>query len=112
MSISACNLIDTSRFVEAEEAYRIDLLDRLVPADTLLEELCAGPVHCLLASCRHAGARAPYNRAWNRPSKNNYAMNHSAFSSRGERHTTSRKPVTPSSNAAPPLYGSIAWYSG
>jgi hypothetical protein len=38
MSISACNLIDTSRFVEAEEAYRIDLLDRLVPADTLLKE--------------------------------------------------------------------------
>jgi hypothetical protein len=41
MSISACNLIYTSRFVEAEEAYRIDLLDRLVPADTLLEEAMA-----------------------------------------------------------------------
>jgi 2-(1,2-epoxy-1,2-dihydrophenyl)acetyl-CoA isomerase len=34
----ACDLIYTSRFVEAEEAYRIGLLDRLVPADTLMEE--------------------------------------------------------------------------
>ena len=34
----ACDLIYTSRFVEAEEAYRIGLLDRLVPADRLLEE--------------------------------------------------------------------------
>lgn len=34
----ACDLIYTSRFVEAEEAYRIGLLDRLVPADKLLEE--------------------------------------------------------------------------
>lgn len=34
----ACDLIYTSRFVEADEAYRIGLLDRLVPADRLLEE--------------------------------------------------------------------------
>src|SRR5919206_3292848 len=34
----ACDLIYTSRFVEAEEAYRIGLLDRLVPAARLLEE--------------------------------------------------------------------------
>lgn len=34
----ACDLLYTSRFVEAEEAYRIGLLDRLVPADRLLEE--------------------------------------------------------------------------
>src|SRR5438094_7715910 len=37
----ACDLIYTSRFVEAEEAYRIGLLDRLVPADRLLEEAIA-----------------------------------------------------------------------
>ena len=41
MCIHACDLIYTSRFVEAEEAYRIGLLDRLVPADTLLEEAMA-----------------------------------------------------------------------
>ena len=34
----ACDLIFTSRFIEAEEAYRIGLLDRLVPADKLLDE--------------------------------------------------------------------------
>lgn len=34
----ACDLVYTSRYVEAEEAYRIGLLDRLVPADRLLEE--------------------------------------------------------------------------
>jgi 2-(1,2-epoxy-1,2-dihydrophenyl)acetyl-CoA isomerase len=34
----ACDLIYTSRFVEADEAYRIGLLDRLVPADRLMEE--------------------------------------------------------------------------
>ncbi len=39
--ICACDLIYTSRFVEAEEAYRIGLLDRLVPADKLLEEAMA-----------------------------------------------------------------------
>jgi 2-(1,2-epoxy-1,2-dihydrophenyl)acetyl-CoA isomerase len=33
----ACDLIYTSRFVEADEAHRIGLLDRLVPADALLE---------------------------------------------------------------------------
>ncbi|MGQ4810445.1 putative enoyl-CoA hydratase echA8 [Candidatus Entotheonellaceae bacterium PAL068K] len=33
----ACDLIFTSRFVEAEEAYRLGLLDRLVPADRLLD---------------------------------------------------------------------------
>ncbi len=34
----ACDLIYSSRFVEADEAYRIGLLDRLVPADKLLDE--------------------------------------------------------------------------
>jgi 2-(1,2-epoxy-1,2-dihydrophenyl)acetyl-CoA isomerase len=34
----ACDLIFTSRFVEAEEAYRMGLLDRLVSADRLLDE--------------------------------------------------------------------------
>jgi len=34
----ACDLIFTSRFVEADEAYRIGLLDRLVSADSLLDE--------------------------------------------------------------------------
>jgi 2-(1,2-epoxy-1,2-dihydrophenyl)acetyl-CoA isomerase len=34
----ACDLLYTSRFVEAEEAYRIGLLDRLVPAERLLDE--------------------------------------------------------------------------
>src|SRR5437867_1404786 len=37
----ACDLIYTSRFVEAEEAYRIGLLDRLVPSNKLLEEAVA-----------------------------------------------------------------------
>lgn len=37
----ACDLVFTSRFVEAEEAYRIGLLDRLVPAERLLEEAMA-----------------------------------------------------------------------
>jgi 2-(1,2-epoxy-1,2-dihydrophenyl)acetyl-CoA isomerase len=37
----ACDLIYTSRFVEAEEAYRIGLLDRLVPAEHLLDEAVA-----------------------------------------------------------------------
>ncbi|MDO9334744.1 MAG: enoyl-CoA hydratase/isomerase family protein [Dehalococcoidales bacterium] len=37
----ACDLIFTSRFVEAEEAYRIGLLDRLVPADKLIDEAVA-----------------------------------------------------------------------
>ena len=37
----ACDLIFTSRFVEAEEAYRIGLLDRLVPADSLIDESVA-----------------------------------------------------------------------
>jgi 2-(1,2-epoxy-1,2-dihydrophenyl)acetyl-CoA isomerase len=34
----ACDLVFTSRFVEADEAYRIGLLDRLVPAERLLPE--------------------------------------------------------------------------
>jgi 2-(1,2-epoxy-1,2-dihydrophenyl)acetyl-CoA isomerase len=34
----ACDLIFSSRFVEADEAYRIGLLDRLVPADKLVDE--------------------------------------------------------------------------
>ncbi len=34
----ACDLIFTSRFIEAEEAYRIGLLDRLVEEVTLLDE--------------------------------------------------------------------------
>lgn len=34
----ACDLIFTSRFIEADEAYRIGLLDRLVSADRLLDE--------------------------------------------------------------------------
>lgn len=34
----ACDLVFTSRFVEADEAYRIGLLDRLVSADRLLDE--------------------------------------------------------------------------
>lgn len=37
----ACDLIFTSRNVEAEEAYRIGLLDRLVPAEKLLDEAVA-----------------------------------------------------------------------
>ena len=34
----ACDLVYTSRPVDAEEAYRIGLLDRLVPAESLLDE--------------------------------------------------------------------------
>ena len=34
----ACDLVYTSRYVEADEAYRIGLLDRMVPADKLLDE--------------------------------------------------------------------------
>jgi 2-(1,2-epoxy-1,2-dihydrophenyl)acetyl-CoA isomerase len=34
----ACDLVFTSRNVEAEEAYRLGLLDRLVPSENLLEE--------------------------------------------------------------------------
>ena len=34
----ACDLVYTSRFVEAEEAYRIGLLDRLVSSDRLMDE--------------------------------------------------------------------------
>jgi 2-(1,2-epoxy-1,2-dihydrophenyl)acetyl-CoA isomerase len=37
----ACDLVFTSRFVEADEAYRIGLLDRLVPAERLLDEAIA-----------------------------------------------------------------------
>jgi 2-(1,2-epoxy-1,2-dihydrophenyl)acetyl-CoA isomerase len=37
----ACDLIFSSRFVEAEEAYRIGLLDRIVPADKLIDEALA-----------------------------------------------------------------------
>lgn len=37
----ACDLVFTSRYVEAEEAYRIGLLDRLVPADKLMDEALA-----------------------------------------------------------------------
>jgi 2-(1,2-epoxy-1,2-dihydrophenyl)acetyl-CoA isomerase len=37
----ACDLVFTSRYVEADEAYRIGLLDRLVPADKLMEEAVA-----------------------------------------------------------------------
>jgi 2-(1,2-epoxy-1,2-dihydrophenyl)acetyl-CoA isomerase len=34
----ACDLVFTSRNVEAEEAYRLGLLDRLVPSENLLED--------------------------------------------------------------------------
>lgn len=34
----ACDLVFSSRYVEADEAYRIGLLDRLVSADMLLDE--------------------------------------------------------------------------
>jgi 2-(1,2-epoxy-1,2-dihydrophenyl)acetyl-CoA isomerase len=34
----ACDLIYTSRYVEAEEAFRIGLLDRLVPSEHLMDE--------------------------------------------------------------------------
>jgi 2-(1,2-epoxy-1,2-dihydrophenyl)acetyl-CoA isomerase len=37
----ACDLVFTSRYVEAEEAYRIGLLDRLVPVDKLMDEAFA-----------------------------------------------------------------------
>ena len=37
----ACDLVYTSRNVDAQEAYRIGLLDRLVPAEKLLEEAVA-----------------------------------------------------------------------
>jgi 2-(1,2-epoxy-1,2-dihydrophenyl)acetyl-CoA isomerase len=37
----ACDLLYTSRFVEADEALRIGLLDRLVPAERLLDEAVA-----------------------------------------------------------------------
>lgn len=37
-SSRAFDLVYTSRFVEADEAYRIGLLDRLVPAESLLNE--------------------------------------------------------------------------
>jgi len=37
----ACDLVFTSRYVEADEAYRIGLLDRLVPAAKLMDEAVA-----------------------------------------------------------------------
>lgn len=37
----ACDLVFTSRFVEADEAYRLGLLDRLVASDRLLDEAVA-----------------------------------------------------------------------
>lgn len=37
----ACDLVYTSRTVEAEEAYRIGLLDRVVPAERLMDEALA-----------------------------------------------------------------------
>ena len=37
----ACDLLFTSRFVDSEEAYRIGLLDRLVPAERLVPEALA-----------------------------------------------------------------------
>lgn len=37
----ACDLLYTSRFVEADEAYRLGLLDRLVPEAALLDEALA-----------------------------------------------------------------------
>lgn len=37
----ACDLIFTSRYVEAQEAYRIGLLDRLVPVEKLMDEAVA-----------------------------------------------------------------------
>jgi 2-(1,2-epoxy-1,2-dihydrophenyl)acetyl-CoA isomerase len=42
----ACDLTFTSRHVEAEEAYRIGLLDRLVPAERLMDEAveCANQI--------------------------------------------------------------------
>jgi len=37
----ACDLVFTSRYVEADEAHRIGLLDRLVPAEKLMDEALA-----------------------------------------------------------------------
>ena len=37
--LCSCDLVYTSHFVEAEEAYRIGLLDRLAPAERLLDEV-------------------------------------------------------------------------